>query len=298
MQATADGTSIRLAEIRIFPIKSLPPLRLNEVALVEGGALAGDRRWSIWDEQGNLVNGKRTARVHALDAQWSDDLSSVALVDRQTARRATFVLPGECDRLAGWLSEAFGFPVELREDRDHGWPDDTEAPGPTLVSTATLEEVARWFPPLSVESIRRRFRANLEIDVGDVPFWEDQLVPELGRNVHFQLGAVTLAGVNPCQRCPVPTRDAESGAVYPVFVQRFSRQREAQLPDWAPRGRFDHFYRLAVNTRGVSPACGQKLRLGDPLRLVAPESKAGMMTAEGRGDTQRTEEKVDDSLLP
>ena len=87
----------------------------------------------------------------------------------------------DCER---FLSAAMGEPVRLVEDAERGFPDDTDSPGPTVVSTATLETVASWFPGLTIEEVRRRFRANLEI--GDTePFWEDRLCGMRGREFDF-----------------------------------------------------------------------------------------------------------------
>jgi hypothetical protein len=92
--------------------------------------------------------------------------------------------------------------VRLEENALAGFPDDTVAPGPTVVSAATLAEVSSWYEELALEEIRRRFRANLIID-GVEPFWEDRLYSEEGRFVRFQVGNVTLEGVYPCQRSVV-----------------------------------------------------------------------------------------------
>ena len=67
-----------------------------------------------------------------------------------------------------------------------------------------------------------------------------------------------MEGTNPCQRCVVPTRDSLTGAASSGFATEFARRRAATLPPWADRRRFDHFYRLTVNTRlaswpGISP---------------------------------------------
>jgi uncharacterized protein len=139
-------------------------------------------------------------------------------------------------------------PCRFVENETAGFPDDTDAPGPTLVSTATLAAVASWFPGLSVDETRRRFRANLEI-AGVEPFWEDGLVGPPGTAVPFQIGETRWLGVNPCQRCVVPTRDSATGAATPLFQKTFANRREAALPPWAAREQFDHFYRLAINTR-------------------------------------------------
>jgi uncharacterized protein YcbX len=138
--------------------------------------------------------------------------------------------------------------------------------GPTVISTATLADVTTWFPGLEVGETRRRFRANLEIE--DVePFWEDRLYGEEGEAVRFQIGDVQLEGTNPCQRCVVPTRSTDSGERYAEFATIFERQRYETLPWWATRSRFDHFYRLAVNTRPVTGQTGT-IRVGDEVRIL------------------------------
>ncbi len=141
--------------------------------------------------------------------------------------------------------------MRLVENCETGFPDDLDAPGPTIVSTATLVAVAEWFPGLTVDEARRRFRANLEID-GVEPFWEDRLYGRDGEPVRFRIGDVEFFGTNPCQRCVVPTRDSQTGDVLSDFQKQFATQRESTLPVWAERSRFNHFYRLAVNTRVVS----------------------------------------------
>jgi hypothetical protein len=48
----------------------------------------------------------------------------------------------------------------------------------------------------------------------------------------------------------VPSRWSLTGEVGPVaaFAKRFAEQRQRNLPPWANSSRFDHYYRLAVNT--------------------------------------------------
>jgi hypothetical protein len=261
-----EAEKVGIAQIRIYPIKSLPGLQLQRVAVRDNGALADDRRWAIFDLEGRVVNGKRTPRIHGLDARFPAGPEQVVLVDRAAAREAAFDLTCQLATAAAWLSEFFGFPVELREDAERGFPDDTDSPAPTVVSTATLEAVAGWFPPLELEQIRRRFRANIELNC-PAAFWEDCLFGEPGQVVRFDAGEVELAGVNPCQRCVVPTRHSESAEVYPHFAATFGRQRQSSLPAWTATGRFDHFYRLAVNTRGIGRQHGRQLQVGDRVRV-------------------------------
>jgi len=120
---------------------------------------------------------------------------------------------------------------------------------------------------LTAGDVRLRFRTTLEID--DVPaFWEDQLFGEEERSaVRFRIGEVNFEGSNPCARCAVPPRNPHTGGDITGFQKRFSELRRANLPPWSPKGRFDHFYRLATNTRVAPSESGKILRVGDPVLL-------------------------------
>ena len=256
---------MHLARIDIFPVKSLDGLSLPQVAISPGGALSGDRTYALMDDHHRRINGKRVAAIHQIRASFEPEGPTVTLNAAQMAP-ITGDLRQPTDLLA-WFSTYFQHPVQLQENRQIGFPDDSDASGPTLISTATLATVATWYPDLSLEEVRRRFRSNLEID-GVPPFWEDQLFSPDGQPVTFQIGAVTLQGINPCQRCVVPTRDTLSGQPRPQFQQHFQQQRATTLPIWAPRRRFNHFYRLAVNTKISPTEAGKRLRVGDSVKII------------------------------
>jgi uncharacterized protein YcbX len=258
-----------LARIAIFPIKALNGLVVPEAYLLPTGPLANDRRWAIMDSAGRPLNGKRTPLVHQLHPHYAPDLSSVRFTTAAGEEAGPFSLGPDRQSLTEWLSHYFGQPVQVLEDAALGFPDDRPSPGPTVVSTATLEAITCWFPGLTLEEVRARFRANLEIG-GVEPFWEDHLIGEPGQVIPFQIGSVTLLGVNPCRRCVVPTRNPWTGAAWSGFIEHFRQQREHHLPPWAPRRRFDHFYRLAVNTRPAS-AAGGFLAVGAAVRVGAPQ---------------------------
>ena len=113
--------------------------------------------------------------------------------------------------------------------------------------------------------MRLRFRANLEVD-GVEPFWEDRLFRTDSTPQPFRIGRVMFEGINPCQRCVVPSRDPSTGDVWPEFTRRFATLREQHLPEWAARERFNHFYRLTTNTRGAGES-GGVIRVGDLIEL-------------------------------
>jgi uncharacterized protein YcbX len=289
-------TTPRLANIRLHPIKALDPVSVNEARIGPNGGLEFDRAWALYSADGRWVNAKRTAAMHLIRAEYAPDISSVTLTvpgDRRDIPAMTFAFPGDADGAAEWFSMYFEQSIQVRYTRE-GLPDDGLAPGPTIVSTASLETVCEWFPGMTLDEARRRFRTTLEIDAAAPhgtnqvqlpsgasnpgssptatdplpPFWEDQLFAESDTSVvRFRIGDVAFEGSNPCARCPVPARESQTGIDTMGFQKRFTELRRAQLPPWAPAERFDHFYRLATNTRVPSTECGKLLRLGDPLIL-------------------------------
>jgi uncharacterized protein YcbX len=252
---------MQLGRIFIFPIKSLDGVSVESAKLTAGGILENDRVFAIYDAEGKVVNGKRTARIHDLRSQFDPQIREVRLWQKEEAP-AQFQLD-DLPALGKWLSDFFGFAVEVRHETEKGFPDDREAFGPTIVSEASLRTVRAWYDGLALESVRRRFRTNLELIGDDAPFCEDRLFGAPGELKPFQIGGVKFFGHNPCQRCVVPTRDPDSGQGVAGFQKTFMEQRKNSLPEWSNATRFNHFYRFAINTSVPPSEAGKELRIGD-----------------------------------
>jgi hypothetical protein len=288
---TSQHFAPRLAGIRLHPIKSLDPVSVAEARIGSGGGLEHDRAWALFSVDGRWVNAKRTSAMHLIRASYAPDLSSVTLAvpgDRRNVPARTFPFPGGTEDAAEWFSVYFEQQILVRHSPE-GFPDDNIANGPTIISTASLQRVCEWFPGMTLDNVRQRFRTTLEIDNnapnanpagpqdaakaaganGHFPaFWEDQLYGEDERTVvRFRIAEVNFEGSNPCARCPVPARDPQTAADMVGFQKRFSDLRRETLPPWAPASRFDHFYRLAVNTRVAPTETGKQLGMGDYLIL-------------------------------
>ena len=258
--------SPRLARITIFPVKSLDGLDVQESRVRGGAGLAHDREYRLVDHEGQTVNGKRLGEK-LIGLRSTFDLAFGELSIDDNGDRLTARLPRDADDLERWLSERLEWSASLERDPELGFPDDTSATGPTVISRATLAEVGAWFD-LDEEEARRRFRANLEID-GVPPFWEDRLFSAEGETRQFQVGHVLFEGVNPCARCAVPSRDSRTGVIADkAFAKKFAQRRKQTLPDWAEISRFDHYYRLAVNTLLPKSENGKTLQRGDEVRLL------------------------------
>jgi uncharacterized protein YcbX len=246
---------------------------------------------------GRVINAKWSPVFHAIRADFDLDERLVTLWVDPAAVAAVALPAADLERLRGmagnpggqrsgghavrdsfhlvpgqggpceWLSEVLGVGVLLQERADGGFPDDRDAPGPTLVATATLVEVARWFGFDQAES-RRRFRANLEIGGCDA-FWEDtlasparpELQPELPPDLPvdpyadlpppepraFSIGEAKFIATNVCRRCVVPTRDSRTGAVTEHFRDAFEARRSRGMRADVDAAAWGTLYRVGVN---------------------------------------------------
>ena len=252
-----------VSRLFIYPIKSLDRVEVETATILKSGALKRDRTWAIFDRSRKFVNGKRHQKIHAIRSGFDFKTNTVALSLQEEAIDK-FQIDRERDAIERWLSNYFGFPVNIQQNSEMGFPDDTVSPGATIISTATLEAIASWYPGLEVEEVRKRFRANIEIS-GVPAFWEDRLFTTPEDTVSFQIGDVHMIGVNPCQRCVVITRDSQTGKAYPNFQKTFINKRKETLPQWTERSQFNHYYRLAVNTRVPETEVGKTIAIGDEL---------------------------------
>jgi uncharacterized protein YcbX len=255
-----------VARLFIHPIKSLDRVSVAEASILPGGSFAHDREFALFDPAGDFINGKREPRLHRVRAEYDLDNFTVSLSDNGNRAAEGLHLLDDQKRIEQWFCDLLGGKVEMKRNLTSGFPDDTRSPGPTVISVATLDEVSSWFPDLDREQAGRRFRANIEIS--DVPpFWEDRLFSAGGEPVRFSIGAVALDGINPCQRCVVPSRDPDTGQIVHRFQKIFSENRRRTLPRWTATARFDHFYRLSINSRIEPSQTGKCIRVGDELKM-------------------------------
>ena len=311
-----------LSGITIYPVKSLDGLRLSDATVLPCGALLNDRRWRLIDTEGRVVNAKRTDRFHSIRAQFEgmDDDSTrlsqspsdhfVTLwIDHELAETSgnsqsaeTFPLipgsKGPCE----WLSDALEEHVFLEERVEGGFPDDRDAAGPTVISSETLSEVARWFGWDDAEA-RRRFRMNLELTAESEEvssderqksglfydaFWEDCLayplqkmasvsVPDerddqldylpVGEPSAFVIGSTEFRPAGACRRCVVPSRNSCTGKQFRLFRDVFEARRFRGLRQDVDTRDWQDYYRLGLNTSVLCQHSGGRLAIGDELKL-------------------------------
>ncbi|SMO88246.1 MOSC domain-containing protein [Halorubrum cibi] len=278
----------RLGGLLAYPMKSLDGVAVDRAELGSRGALRGDRSYAFVEagvdpeaasvgSGGGYVNGKSEPAIQRLRATYElagpTDATPTAVTLERPARgdaaadERTFALPKERDALAAWVGEYLGYGVDLVRDPTGGFPDDRAAPGPTVISAGTLEAVASWFDGIAdATEARRRFRPNVVIE--DCPaFFEDRLFDDRGTGIRFSIGEADLVGVNPCQRCVVPSRHPDTAAEIDGFRERFLRKRRETLPEWTESDRFDHDFRLMVNTVVPEGSWGSVVAVGDSVEI-------------------------------
>jgi len=258
----------RVERLRVYPVKGLDGTGVESSRITPSGTLAWDREYAFFDPDDEWVNGKRTDRVHDCSTAFDPEAHVLTVETASETRR--FDLRNDRGAAAAWFSEFFETTVEIRR-RDGGGFVDRPSAGPSVISTATLETVASWFDDCTVDGVRRRLRANVEI--GGVPaFWEDRLLGDSAPDV--VAGDVRITGVEPCGRCVVPERDPDTGERDPDFRERFVERRRQSLPEWADEDAFDHFYAVMVIADVPEVHRGGSLERGDEVRVVDPAEPA------------------------
>lgn len=256
-------TAPRVERLTVYPVKGLDGIGLEESRLLPGGTLQYDREFALFDGDGEVLNGKRTDRVHDLETGF-DPATRTLSVETPAGERRSFALGTEPEEAADWFSEFFGVDLSLERDTDLGYVD-RRGMGPSVISTGTLEKVASWFEGMTVEGARRRLRANVEVS-GVEPFWEDRFVGE-GAPA-FEADGVRFEGVTPCGRCVVPARDPDTGDPLPEFRERFVENRAETFPAWADEAAFDHFYTLMLIASVSEADRGATVAVGDSVAVV------------------------------
>ncbi|MFD1569250.1 MOSC domain-containing protein [Halorubrum laminariae] len=290
----------RIGELVAYPLKSADCVTVDRAELGPQGALRGDRSYALVEAgvdphatsvggSGGFVNGKREPAVHALRASYElvdgPDATPTAITIERPDRPETgveadvrrFALPDDREALEAWVGEYLGYSVDLVRDPDGGLPDDRAAPGPTVVSRATLATVAGWFDEIAdATEMRRRLRPNVVL-TDCPPFFEDRLFADHGEGIRFTAGDAEIVGFNPCQRCVVPSRDPDTGDEIDGFRERFVRKRRETRPAWLDSERFDHDFRLMVNTVVPEDSWGAVVAVDDPVAIegVVPEPNVG-----------------------
>jgi uncharacterized protein YcbX len=279
--APAEGavTLGRVAELRVYPVKSLGGVRVARATVGELG-LASDRRWMLVDDDGVFYTQRALPRMALARAEPIDGGVRVTTAGRGPLELAPPAADAPRRRVRIWddVVEAQTYPAEVDAwfapllerpchlvyipddvrrpvDPTYAGPDDraafSDAFPVLLLSRESLADlnarlVGRGVTPAVVE----RFRPNVLVEGTSAPFAEDAWTD-------VWLGAAGLRVVKPCARCVLTTVD-------PATAEPSARGEPLRtLATYRTRGGKVLFAQNALVTRGGDVAEGDVLR-GSP----------------------------------
>ncbi len=257
-----------ISRIRIYPIKALDPVELQE-AEVGVHSLRYDREFAMITQDQRYMNSKRTGRVNELKATYDLSNYMVNLTPRAGGSVESFHLINDKRKLEMYLENFFGEPLSLIQSKKGELMDIPTASSVTIVSEASLKSLREEFSDRTLEDVRLRFRATIEL-TGVDPYWEENLVGEQGVGMRIQVGEVEMIGVSPRARCNVPPRDPLTGITDKTFVKRMMKSREKSLPAKSHIPEYGSLYHLTINTYIPETQKGKWIRVGDELKIIEP----------------------------
>ncbi|HRI80409.1 MAG TPA: MOSC N-terminal beta barrel domain-containing protein [Cyclobacteriaceae bacterium] len=257
-----------ISGIRIYPIKSLDPVELNEIE-VGTRSLLFDREFAMLAEDGRFVNGKRTGKVNTLQARYDIKNYLVSLNDRKGGAVRTFHLVDDKQKLENFLSNFFDLPVTIIHNEEGALMDIPVESSVTLMSDATLLSLQSDMPSHSLEDLKLRFRPNLMV-AGVDRFWEEELFGEPGTGIEFLVGNVRMIGISPRARCNVPPRNPLDGEQDKSFIRTMMKSRADTLPKGSKLLKYGGLYQLTVNVYIPETEKGKIFRIGDEIKVIGP----------------------------
>ncbi len=255
-----------VSRIRIYPIKALDPVELQE-AEVGVHSLCYDREFAMITQDQRYMNSKRTGRINELKATYDLPNYIVHLTPRAGGAVESFHLLHDKRKLEMYLENFFGEPLSLIQNEQGQLMDIPTASSVTIVSEASLKSLQQEFSDRTLEDVRLRFRATIELTGVDA-YWEENLVGEPGVGMRIQVGEVEMIGVSPRARCNVPPRDPLTGITDKTFVKRMMKSREKTLPENSHLPKYGNLYHLTINTYIPESQKGKWIRVGDQIKIT------------------------------
>ena len=255
-----------ISNITIFPIKSLGGVALRS-AEIGVRSLLHDREFAILAEDGRFVNGKRTGRVNQLEAYYDLEEYTVSFSERNSNATTTFHLVKDKSKIENWLSEFFSIKISFVQNHEGRLLDVPDRSAVTVLSTASLEYLSENIKGHSIDDLRLRFRASLEI-AGVPAFWEEKLAIPNRKPVHFRIGDVQLAGISLRARCNVPPQDPFTGELDKTFIKKMMIARDKSVPQWSIVREMHSLYHLSVDCSIPRTEKGKFINVGDEVIIT------------------------------
>ncbi|MGW0806442.1 MOSC domain-containing protein [Nonomuraea sp. NPDC002799] len=249
---------MKLASIHFYPVKSTAGHEVHD-AEVQPWGLAGDRRYLITDQRGDILTAREEPRLLACLARLDGGALTLTGPDAAPLRvtpartRSTVSVWGtpveltDCgDDAARWLSELAGQPVRLKwlddptrrpVDPAYGREQDrvslADAYPLLLTTNASLARLNDWIAEGALEHGEQapeplpmtRFRPNVVIDGAGTPFAEDEWK-------RVRIGEVDFRVTKGCDRCVLTTIDPVTFTKGKEPIRTLARHRKWDGKVW------------------------------------------------------------------
>lgn len=225
-----------------------------------------DREFAMLAADGRFVNGKRTGKVNTLKASYDLPAFKVIFSERGSDEEASFHLIEDKEKIEVWLSNFFNLKISFLHNQEGRLMDVPDKSCITLGSTGTLKYLSQNMPPYSVDDLRLRFRASLEIS-GVPPFWEEKLADSNGHPVKFRIGDVQVEGNSIRARCNVPPQHPLTGELDKNFVKKMISARDRNVPDWSMVRELQSLYHLTIDCLLPDTEKGKFINVGDEVDI-------------------------------
>ncbi len=255
-----------ISHIRIYPIKSLDGIELRSVE-VGIRSLLHDREFAMLAEDGRFVNGKRTGKVNQLKASYDLSDYRVSFSERDKGEETSFHLINDKEKIETWLSDFFGLKISFLHNREGRLMDIPDRSCVTILSTGSLEYLSENITGHSVDDLRLRFRASLEI-AGVPPFWEEKLADSDGEPIRYRVGDVRASGISIRARCNVPPQDPFTGELDKTFIKKMIVARDKNVPEWSMVRELHSLYHLSIDCFIPDSEKGKFINVGDEVEIL------------------------------
>ncbi|MBJ3786925.1 MOSC domain-containing protein [Devosia sediminis] len=233
-------SAFEIAQLWIYPVKSLGGMAVERVQVTAAGSFHGDREWIVTRPDGKMLWQGDVPAMTLLSARIEHDC--LVLEGPEPADRI-IVAPTEgapADvlqygyRLAGhdqgeaaasWLSERLSTPCRLVRvgQAAHDWGGLNPLHAISMISLASLNaRLGMLQPPIEPE----RFRPNIVLSGDHQPFEEERIGA-------LDLGAARLLLREPCTRCELPNisrADATRSRQPLKLIGAMSKERGSTRP--------------------------------------------------------------------
>ncbi len=242
---------MKLSEIWIYPVKSLPGIKL-ESAQINSRGLEFDRHWMLVDEQGQFMSQRRSVTMALIHVTLETDALQFEFEGKNTLRipyrhntggtmsvtvwKDTLKANLVSEQADGWFSDVLKMPVHLVSMADSvvrrvdpGYAGETDQTGFSdgfpflLLSRESIDDLNKRIDDAENPMEVRRFRPNLVVS-GCAPYAEDDWLK-------IRIGNIGFRVVKPCSRCVITTinPDTASKSDEPLRTLNSYRKRGRQV---------------------------------------------------------------------